>query len=61
MRPYLFHRLTRRVIGEPRTPVRDLTKRECRAIDFAYGALAALSMVCAFAVIFLLLTWRPEC
>jgi hypothetical protein len=57
----LFRRLLRHAFDEARPPVKYLTERECRAMDFAYGAMAALSMVGIFTVIFLLVNWRQTC
>jgi hypothetical protein len=70
MRRYLLRRLTRRLVGEPREPIRHVldhrqpiapVEREYRAVDFFYASLAAISVIGALTAILILLNWRPAC
>jgi hypothetical protein len=70
MKRFLAQRLLRRVLGEPRTPIRQeldhrqpiaLVEPEDRAVDFFYASLAAISVIGALTAILILLNWRPAC
>lgn len=70
MHRYLLRRLARRVLGEPRTPIRQeldhrqpiaLVEAEHRLLDQAYGFVAGISLMGIVALLLILLTWRPAC
>lgn len=69
MHRYLLRRLARRVLGEPRTPIRQEldhrqpiapVEREYRTLDYVYGTVSALSLAGAIASLLLLAT-RQTC
>ena len=70
MHRYLIRRLVRRILGEPRTPIRQeldhrqpiaMVEPEDRLLDQAYGFVAGVSLMGIVALLLILLTWRPAC
>lgn len=57
----LAGRVTRRVLGLQREPVRQLTESDYRAIDMGYGFVAGLAAMGVVTIVLLLLTGKPTC
>ncbi|WP_224030233.1 hypothetical protein [Paraburkholderia caribensis] len=52
-------RIVRRLHGENRTPVREWTEADLRALEHGYGVLMGTAAGAIVALDLLLITWRP--